>query len=245
MKKKILIIHPNNYSIGAGIDAESYKSFFMSPWGGCWKEDEIEICKEQDESSILITTHYDRLAQYDYYICIFTGHGGIENNKLILEPSCGISLDAECLFKIAYRQLTIFDCCRTYSENETDSIKAAHIQESFSLIVDRNKIREAYEQRIAITPLDQYVLFACSPGQAAHGSSKNGGLFTHHLLNNIKERIIGKRYYTVEEAFNFARCCCEKAKGQLPEAVIPKELSNRQLIFGINPYFVFDTPSLS
>lgn len=238
MKKKLLIIHPNDYSIGVELDAERYKSFFMSHWGGCWEEEEIEICKEQNRFSILLTTHDDRLAKYDYYICIFTGHGGIENNKLMLEPCIyDEALNAESLLNIAERQLTIFDCCRTYSENETDSIKAAHIQESFCSI-DRKKIREAYERRIAITPPKQYVLFACSPGQAAHGSSINGGLFTHHLLNKIKERIIAKRYYTVGEAFNYAREQCV-LKGQLPEAIIPKELSNRQLIFGINPYATF------
>ena len=120
MRKKMLIISnpgartADNYCEGVHKDVENYKKFFMSPGGGNWHLDEIE-CMEQPLKP-MVRKKLIEMANLDFSIIIFTGHGYSKNGNTYIElvPSSSLYNDmcVDELKQADQKRIIIVDCCR-------------------------------------------------------------------------------------------------------------------------------------
>ena len=84
MKRKCLIVgYPGEigkkgYCQGVLRDLENYQSFLMSPLGGAWKQSEIFPMLSKPKS--LVQQHLGRIANDEYLLFIFCGHGYFNEN---------------------------------------------------------------------------------------------------------------------------------------------------------------------
>lgn len=195
MNKRVLIIANNDTKIGADADIANYRQFFCRKEGGCWNPDEILDIYAPTALELWTYVGMHRLAELDYLIAIFSGHGGYdrETNQTTLclrgdtiDPDVCIS-DKD-LNSIADRQLTIIDSCRAWDEEEaSDMVKSArHILTESNL---RGQYRAAYENQIRSVLDDnddddvRLTLYACEIGQSTAGEMKVGGDFSLALQN--------------------------------------------------------------
>lgn len=192
MNKRVLIIANNDTKIGADADIANYRQFFYSKEGGCWNPNEILDIYAPTALELWTYVGKHRLAELDYLIAIFSGHGGYdrETNQTTLclrgdtiDPDVCIS-DKE-LSSIADRQLTIIDSCRAWDEEEaSDMVKSArHILTESNL---RGLYRAAYENQIRSVLDDddgRLTLYACEIGQSTAGEKNVGGDFSLALQN--------------------------------------------------------------
>lgn len=237
MRRKALLFGNSNGLSGVKTDISNWFSFLTSDIGGAWVSDEIEIMMNPRKTALLSTINSMK-GLYDFVIVVFSGHGAY-SNRTILEINEKDELVSETDLKgIADRQISVFDCCRGLISNEilNESQNTFNMhKKSFS------NIRYQYEKRIMQSIPQQISLYACSIGQSAYDSN-NGGYYTKNLLScaknpagnycltvgNVHEKAADKTKNEVYEK--------EKAV-QIPDATLPRCLSNQQLILSINPIF--------
>lgn len=229
MNKRILIIGNNEGLPGVKVDIENYKRFFKSSYGGDWYDS--EIIEKLNTSKSDLTTLLTRLKaeSLNYLIIIFSGHGGQERETVLELNSTGECISESELKNLAYRQLTIFDCCRCYSQSLMESVTN---EMKVKLFAVRNT-REKYETRIMEAIHQQASLYACSIGEYANDTAK-GGAYSKNLINSSisdanEFTLVGTAH---ETASTLTRM---EFRNQNPEAVLPRCLSSQQLIIGIKP----------
>jgi Caspase domain. len=235
MKKRILLIGNNDGLEGVNIDFQNYNRFFQSKVGGEWYLSEITSMMNPSRRDVINKINELKAMFLDYIIVIFSGHGGQERETMLELNKQGETISESELKYISPRQLNIYDCCRSYP-----SITEA-VERSLKMFNSGDKIeystRIHYEQRIANSIQQQICLYACSIGETAEDTSK-GGVYSSNLLDmaNAITKSTSK-YLLVGEAHVGAKNVV-KARGykQNPEAILPRCMSNQQLIFSINPY---------
>ena len=191
MNKRVLIIANNDTKIGADADIANYRQFFRSKEGGCWNPDEILDIYAPTTQELWTYVGMHRLAELDYLIAIFSGHGGYDKktNKttLCLRGDTTVSevcISDEDLSSIADRQLTIIDSCRAWDEEEA----SAMVKSARSVLSEANMrglCRAAYEDQIrSVFENDgRLTLYACEIGQSTAGEKNVGGDFSLALQN--------------------------------------------------------------
>lgn len=227
MKKRILLIGNSNGLPGVQVDFKNYISYFKSDIGGNWIDSEI-VSKMNPSKSDLITT-IQQLKSYslDFAIVLFSGHGGQERETVLELNRNGETVNESDLRNISSKQITIFDCCRAFSEPIQDS----RMYESFKAFSASNN-RERYESRIAQAIPQQISLFACSIGEVSN-DTKDGGAYSKNLIKAAKS--INSSYVLVGDAHQHASTLTtSEFRDQHPDSILPRCLSNQQLIIGIN-----------
>jgi len=176
MKKKILMIGNTNNLLGVSVDVSAYYSFFTSPAGGNWYDEEIDILPNPTRYDLLDTINEMRGADYDYVITVFAGHGNEAGSGTVLAINGqGETIEIDDLLDLSQRQLLIFDCCRSYADTDCT------VSGATMLSMSRDPIRQTYEDRIENSAPQEVILFACDEGEKAMGTD-DGGEYSQHLL---------------------------------------------------------------
>ena len=84
MKKQILMIGNTDDLPGVPVDINDYYYFFLSPAGGNWCSDEIEILMNPTRSELFDTINEIEESDFDYVIVVFSGHGGRVGSETML-----------------------------------------------------------------------------------------------------------------------------------------------------------------
>ncbi len=235
MKKKILIIGNDNGLPGVKVDITNFQTFFKSAFGGNWQDPEIDVkvnCSLTDLRKDLSSLKGLNL---DYLIIIFSGHGGQKRETVLELNSKGETIGDSELQNIAKRQLNIYDCCRSIGQQTNESLALVNKIKLYSAF----NTREKYEKRIMQAINQQVSLYSCSVGEVSNDTSE-GGLYSKHFIDSAKNinseyKLVGEAH---TEAYNLvveANKYLPKDKHQHPESVLPRCLSDQQLIISINP----------
>ena len=228
MQKRIVIIGNDHGLPGVKVDIKKYKAFFKSSYGGSWRDD--EIIEKLNVTKAELQTELNRLnGTLNYLIVIFSGHGGQERETLLELNSEGECIAESELTNLAYRQLNIYDCCRSFSEPLFESIQAKLRTELFSAVDTRKR----FEERIMLADHQQVSLYACSIGEYANDTSE-GGAYSKNLISaarNVSEEfmLVGTAHAIASE--NTTR----QFPTQNPSSIIPRVMSAKQLIIAIKP----------
>jgi len=173
----------------------------------------------------------------DYAFVLFSGHGGHAHQTVLELNANGETINESELWDIAPRQITIYDCCRAViGERVVKSFAMDSLTES---VVRRDDLRARYEARIMQAIPQQVKLYACSVTQSAYDLG-NGAIYLEHLLSSAASIEPGLSFKTVESAHEQA-CSLTVATAaragyqQKPDAVLPKCLTQQQLILAIRP----------
>lgn len=236
MVKRVLIIGNNDGLPGVKIDIANFTKFFKSGYGGFWQDNEFEIMLNPSRINLLRKIQILKNMDLDYCIVIFSGHGG-QHREVVVEINGDGEMMHEAEFKnISKRQLTIFDCCRgLISESLSARSLGSPISKSFSLT--ENYIRARFENRILQAVEQQVTLYSCSINEYSQDTSE-GGVYSKNFLfsavNVFNEfKLVGKNH---EEASYLTK---KENPKQNPDAILPRCLSEQQLIISINPNYKF------
>lgn len=228
MQKRILIIGNNHGLPGVKVDIEKYKSFFKSSYGGSWRDD--EIIEKLNVSKAELLAELARIkGTLNYLIVIFSGHGGQERETMLELNSKGECIGESDLTNLAYRQLNIYDCCRSFPEIVTESFKAQLRAKLFSIVNTRQK----FEERIMAAEHQQVSLYACSIGEYANDTNE-GGAYSKNLISAARN--IDEEFMLVGTAhMNASIETTREFPEQHPASIIPRLMSSKQLIIAIKP----------
>ena len=115
MRKKILMIGNTDDLPGVPIEISDYYSFFTSPVGGGWYDEEIDILLNPTQHELLETVADIEEADYDYVIVFFSGHGEETSDGTILYINGqSETILLHNLTDLSERQLLIINCCRSH-----------------------------------------------------------------------------------------------------------------------------------
>ncbi|MCL2805048.1 MAG: caspase family protein [Treponema sp.] len=245
MKKSALLIANTDGLAGTKKDLDNFASFLRSENGGLWRPDEIGApLYNPSRSLILDTINKMKLLKYDYVIVLFSGHGGQKRETVIEINGRGEHIMESELKDIAPRQLSIFDCCRVQTQQRLrDSImnKSTMYFSSVSEILEN--IRNNYNNRIMQSMRQQVALYSCSIGQSSYDTNE-GAIYLNNLLDTANKFSNGE-FLTIGMAHQQAKIITYensinmKDGPQLPEACLPKCLTEQQLVISINPKYYY------
>lgn len=191
MNKRLIIIYnegivnTKTYLKGVLKDVENYLVFFKSLEGGSWNDNEIKVFHKPTVAAV--KSYIDGVAKCEYFLIVFCGHGGSEEDETILELCQGqdLPLGELCSWVSYTRKLIICDCCRIPPEvepvMESQNTRVRLFSQGGS-IASRIKVRNEYHKAIRATNSRIYTIgFASSLGEAA-GETSQGGYYSHSLL---------------------------------------------------------------
>ena len=214
MQKKILMIGNDSGLPGVKVDIINYTAFFKSPIGGNWYDSEIEIKRNPAKKDLIKRLSELKNLGLDFMIVYFSGHGGQDRETLLELNSEGEVINDSELHNIGKKQITIYDCCRSYPEEKRAALQLDEAYAEFAEYDTRAK----YEKRImqAIPQYSKYLL----------QSAKN---------IESEYKLVGAAHAEAAElTIDYCKYLPKENK-QLPDAILPKCLSSQQLIIGINP----------
>lgn len=182
------------------VDRDGYLSFFQSPEGGYWKEDEISVYNNDFNFSVFKRNvrFQEQIQQpYDFIVFVFCGHGCMDKNGeqwLEVRPDGteGSDISVSQIRNVCrdVRTLFIFDACSSYyagplhEQRMINFCGVADSQTNYAL-----RCRDLYNHIVLQTPEDTFVAgFAASAGESA-GENRNGGYYSQSILSNTRELI--------------------------------------------------------
>jgi len=237
MKKKILMVGNTNGLRGVPADMHDYYSFFTSPIGGNWCDEEIDRLWNPCKRCLFKKINEIERADYDYVITIFTGHGGETDSGTVLNINGRKErIVLNDLTNLSRKQLLIFDCCRHPVLIPFD-IKA----EGTILSMSRDPIRKEYENRILASGQQKIILFACDRGEYAEDTGY-GGLYSQCLLIATETELANSDspFVSVSRAHYEAVALMKREKAvmrQHPQILQSHCAIQRRLPLAINPNF--------
>jgi hypothetical protein len=236
MKKKAILLGNTEGLPGVKIDLERFSSFLKSDRGGAWRADELEIYQDISKAKLVGKIIDWKKAAYDYVIVMFSGHGGQIRETVLELNKDGEEIEESALRSIATRQLTIYDCCRSFPQMTSESLLAENTFAAY--MKSESKVRARYEKRIMDAIPQQVRLYSCSVGEVSY-DTKDGGVYLKNIIQaaaNISGefKLIGMAHQEAEEP-TLRHSQSENDGEQHPEAVLPKCLSSQQLVISIKP----------
>lgn len=239
MKKKILLIGNTADLPGVKVDIYNYVSFFKSQFGGQWNDSEIKIKLNPTKTQLKLAIEILKLESLDFLIVVFSGHGGQTRETILELNSSGETIGESELKNIAKRQLNIYDCCRCYPEplleKAIESKKIIAFSKGGAVLPTRVK----YENRIQQAIPQQVSLYSCSIGEVSNDTYK-GGLYSINLIEsagnlNSEYKLVGEAHSEAKTKTWIESITNSDYKIQNPAAILPRCLSNQQLIIGVRP----------
>ena len=179
------IVNTKTYLKGVLKDVENYLDFFKSLEGGSWNDNEIKVFHKPTVAAV--KSYIEGIDECEYFLIVFCGHGGSEDEETILELSRGqdLPLSELCSWVSYTRKLIICDCCRIPPEVEPIMESLNTRVRMFSQggsMASRIKVRGEYHKAIRATNSRMSTIgFASSLGEAA-GETSQGGFYSHSLL---------------------------------------------------------------
>lgn len=233
MNKHILILGNNKGLPGVKIDCENYRNFFRSGEGGYWYDREITVEENVTESWLNGFIEIQKRRNLDYFITIFSGHGGAIRNCTSLELSPNNEVPETIFDGIAPRQLSVFDCCRSLI---TEDVSASRMLNKASAFSQNSKIaytRMKYDAKMMAAVRQHAKLYACEIGETAE-DTRTGGVYTKSLLDSA--RVLMGDFKTVGEVHLEATQNVKRlGYKQNPDCLLPRCRSSQELILSINP----------
>ena len=238
MKRKALLIGNTHGLPGVKIDLKKFKNYLASEIGGAWLASEIETIQNPSKSSLLNKIEITKLQQCDYVVVLFSGHGGHARHTILEINQAGETIEDSQLHGISPRQLTIHDCCRSILEPITESAALDSVE--FAARNQYSNVRQRYNSRIMQAIPQQAKLYSCSIGQVAN-ETNDGGIYTSNLLASARKIPWGQTDKTIGVAHQEAieptqrQSKAISGKVQMPDSVLPRCLTQQQLIISIRP----------
>lgn len=229
MKRKALLIGNTNGLPGVQIDMQTAEKFLFSDNGGAWINSEIDVLRNPRRAELLAHVAQVRQSSPDYVFLLFSGHGGLERRTTMLQLNReGETIEEDELFKIAPRQISIFDCCRLLVSEIAFEAFAAH---RVRKMAEDSVAREHFDARIMQAIPQQIRLYASSMGQASSDTGQ-GAIYLQNLLRAARSFSGNETFKTAEQAHGEAtRATIIATHGdQKPDAYLPKCLTSQQLI---------------
>ncbi|MFI4919726.1 MAG: caspase family protein, partial [Legionellales bacterium] len=188
-RRALLVGYPgekNNkhYCQGVNEDLKNYKSFLLSPLGGTWYEDEVDVLIQPSIPELRISLHL--LRGHDYSLVIFTGHGyySLEQDSTILEINKNDEIESEELMNKTDKQTVILDCCRKV-ERIVVSEEREILRKAVGMELDPTTCRKCYDKKIEQCDRDIIVMYACDIDEKAIDRPE-GGLYSSSLLKSVQ-----------------------------------------------------------
>lgn len=237
MKRVALLIGNSNGLPGVKKDIANWKHFLQSDQGGQWYEEEIIIAMNPPKAELLLTIERIKRTNPDFAIVVFSGHGAYQRGTILEINGKDETINENDLIGISTRQISAFDCCRNILIEKSADSSVKMRMFSYGGKVDIKNIRPYYEKRIMNAIEQQVRLYACSIGESAL-DTEDGALYMKNLLSCSLQitsdyKLIGIAH---EEASNLTtQEAIRKQHQQHPAAILPKCISNQQLIISINP----------
>jgi hypothetical protein len=178
LRKALIITNPGepgaeNYCEGVNKDAQIYRSFLLSAFGGAWNS--IEVSTLNRPSHRDATDAVAGIRDADYSLVVFCEHGYYSSRKdtTLLELEAGVDLDAVELRQGARKRTIIHDCCRVVAkEIALDEMAKRSFAAKADSTVDPYRSRIAFDKEIE----------ACSSGD----DSQRGGVYSYNLIDMAK-----------------------------------------------------------
>lgn len=236
MKRKALLLGNTHGLEGVKVDLLAFQEYLKTDRGGAWFSSEIDIKADIFKRDLeTLISNYKR-DKYDYVMVMFSGHGGQLRETMLELNQYEEKIAEPELRNIAARQLNIYDCCRAYPSyvRESIMINKAAFSESLSESIS---IREKYEKRIMQAIPQQVLLYSCALGQYS-SDSPEGGIYLQNLLRSTLSvdgafKLVGVAHQEAK-LMTESQVKKEHQRDQNPEGILPKCLSEQQLIFAIN-----------
>ena len=238
MKRKALLIGNTHGLPGVKIDLKKFEHFLLSDTGGAWQASEIETIQNPSKLHLINKIEITKLHKYDFVIVLFSGHGGHARRTILEINQAGESIEDSQLHGISSRQITVHDCCRSILQPVVESMT----MESAELMIKKsfNDVRQRYDKRILQAIPQQVKLYSCSIGQVAY-DTKDGGIYTSNLLASARAISMNQADKTIgaahQESIEPTQRQSKEIGGsaQTPDAVLPRCLTQQQLIISIKP----------
>ncbi len=175
-----------NYCPGVELDIENYHQFLLSPNGGWWNEEEIEVLGI-GPSLTSVRTAVEKLKTVDYGFVIFSGHGYYVKSRdtTVLEVRKNVELDAVELNTGSPKQTLLLDCCRVLIREVTLAEQFAKSAAAAS-IVNGVRCRQEYDRRIGSCPKGRVVMYACNIDETAVDTGR-GGRYSLSVLSGARD----------------------------------------------------------
>ncbi|MFN3985143.1 MAG: caspase family protein [Rhodocyclaceae bacterium] len=202
-----------------------------------WLPPEIVELRNPSRQELLGRIKLLKSESIDYAFVLFSGHGGHAHQTVLELNADGETINESELWNIAPRQITIYDCCRARIQEQV--VKSFAMDDLSDSIVRRDDLRARYEERIMEAIPQQVRLYACSVSQSAYDLG-NGAVYLGHLLSSAAAIAPDLLFKTVESAHEQAypltiSTAAGEGYQQNPDAVLPKCLTQQQLILAIRP----------
>ncbi len=196
---------------GVEVDVRSIKAFLLSPTGGAWEDNEIEILMNPRKGDVQRSLALANLMDYVLITC--SGHGehhvgeNFESTTMYLRENEKMYIQE--MNPGNRRHLVVVDVCRKIVPVAIhESFFAAQNRMIRKAEVDRWDARRLYDNAILSCAEGRIVMYSCDKNQTA-GDDGNGGYFTQELLKaprvllesgKIKGRVVG-----ADDAFEYAK----------------------------------------
>lgn len=233
-RKYALLVGNTRGATGASLDIESYHNFLRSCVGGAWNKGEIETLFNPTCQSLTEKLDFCKSLDLDYFLFIFSGHGGInrESGETIMELRLGEDISESCLDCIASRQLSIMDCCRD-AGSEEEEVQANRRLIKEANYYNRTMIRAVYEKALRDASKFHSRIYACRKGECSIGEYSSGGVFSQGFIEmaNILATTSDSELVYLDDCF-FRTATVTQTEKQHPDAKLPK--TPRQLPWAVN-----------
>lgn len=196
MTRKMLIIsnpgepEAENYCEGVNKDVENYKHFFTSALGGGWHRSEIIHLHRPSPDQV--NNALQAIKESDYSMVIFCGHGYSYHGETIVELKKDYDYKASSFRNSIGKRTVILDCCRVIAKEITTGIyEFAHRyleQRDMNIL----EARQYYDEQLLKCPNGLVVMNACDLNETAGDDEKQGGYYSHSLMECATKWFEGK-----------------------------------------------------
>ena len=239
MQRYALLIEASNVTgeedlPGARNDVIAMRNFLMSPPGGAWWHDEIEIVNKPQYRSV-----FEKLLDHkeDYSLVYFSGHGSecVQGCPSVCLNDTERTIPVTCLYPESKYGIVITDCCRGNGmlEASNGNMKTASFSSVTSSVAEYVKSRKlwnaALAQCIRSNTDDGIVeMLACQYNEAASETEapEAYGLYSHAIINAAKnwyQEASCNTCLTTLQVHKLIASYMEETHGQHP-AYFPSEL---------------------
>lgn len=174
--------------------------------------------------------------EYDFVLVAFAGHGEWKRSTILEINPAGESINENEFNNLAPREIVCFDCCRGITRI-TESATEAQLR-MFSA-VQRDSLRQAYDNRMMQAMPQIVKLYACQVGECAYGNN-NGGFYTNNLIDSATNFLPNTDFQTITRAHNIAsplttqETWTKEGKWQHPDMIEARCTIQNQLIISVS-----------
>ncbi len=236
MNRQLLLIsnpgnpNENNYVRTTETAIDRWESFFRSPIGGYWQDDEI---MRYGENNQIDANEFQRLltalntVQCDYSVIVFCGHGACTTNDKdaiqlpIPSPANNNLIAVEDLINPAIssvRRTVILDACRSLIPYTSEQLFEQRKYSSVNAI-DGIKCSKYYNTLIMQSSPHVEVLYSTSKHEKAYGSM-SGSQYADVMSDLVRAKSLYWKILAIQNRYGqFCYSMCELQKDLIAELV--------------------------